>query len=183
MAKQDKNDLMKEAESSTVEIDGAYDKGVLNNKTGQSLIFKEDGSMNLITGKYSQFKVDSGSGTITTASLQNNEVSVQKDIMTDDLSINKHKLNSQLYELTNFKKVQENTIIGGLTVNATVLVKMWEPTLKKYVLIRRPMRTPVFSNVLDAYKLSEQLGVDVNVANDINKYKLEKQDKAKNKKE
>ena len=57
----------------------------------------------------------------------------------------------------------------------TVLVKAWEPTLKKYVLIRRQMRTPMFSNVLDAYKLSEQLEVDSAVSKDIAEYKIEKE--------
>lgn len=179
MATENKNDLMKNAESSTIQIDGAYDRGLQNRETGQSLIFREDGSMNLITGKYSQFKIDSETSTVTTASLQNNEVSVQKDIITEDLAINKHKLNSQLYELTNFKKVKDNMIVGGLTMMGTVLVKAWEPTLEKYVLIRRQMRTPVFSNVLDAYKLSEQLGVDINVSNDIANYKIEKQNEKK----
>lgn len=179
MATENKNDLMKNAESSTIQIDGAYDRGLQNRETGQSLIFREDGSMNLITGKYSQFKIDSETSTVTTASLQNNEVSVQKDIITEDLAINKHKLNSQLYELTNFKKVKDNMIVGGLTMMGTVLVKAWEPTLGKYVLIRRQMRTPVFSNVLDAYKLSEQLGVDINVSNDIANYKIEKQNEKK----
>lgn len=61
----------------------------------------------------------------------------------------------------------------------TVLVKAWEPTLKKYVLIRRQMRTPMFSNVLDAYKLSEQLEVDASVSKDIAEYKIEKENDKK----
>lgn len=181
MAKENKNDLMKDAESSTVQIDGAYDRGLQNRETGQSLIFREDGSMNLITGKYSQFKIDSDSGVVTTAALQSNDISVQRDIITDDLSINKHKLNNQLFELTNFKKLNNGAVIGGFTAMGTVLVKAWEPTLKKYVLIRRQMRTPVFSNVLDPYKVSEQLEVDPNVAKDIADYKISKEDKKKNK--
>ncbi len=179
MAKKNKNDLMKEAESSTTQVDGAYDRGLQNRETGQSLIFKEDGSMNLITGKYSQLKIDSDSGVITTAALQSNDISVQKDIITDDLAINKHKLNNQIYELTNFKKLSNGAVIGGFTAMATVLVKAWEPTLKKYVLIRRQMRTPIFSNVLDPYKVSEQLNVDPNVAKDIANYKIEKEEEKK----
>ncbi len=181
MAKKDKNDLLQEAQASSMKIDGAYDRGIQNKETGQSLVFKKDGSMNFITGKYSQFSVNSDSGTITSAALQNNEVSVQKDIITEDLSINKHKFNNQLYELTNFKKLESGAIVGGLTVMATVLVKAWEPTLKKYVLIRRQMRTPVFSNVLDAYKLSEQLGVDSSVSKDIAEYQIEKENNKKTK--
>lgn len=179
MAKKNKNDLMKEAQSSATQVDGAYDRGLQNRETGQSLIFKEDGSMNLITGKYSQLKIDSDSGTITTAALQSNDISVQKDIVTDDLAINKHKFNNQLYELTNFKKLNNGAVIGGFTAMGTVLVKAWEPTLKKYVLIRRQMRTPVFSNVLDPYKVSEQLGVDPNVSKDIANYKIQKEEEKK----
>lgn len=179
MAKENKNDLMQEAESSTIEIDGAYDRGLQNRETGQTLLFRGDGSMNMVTGKYSQLKVDSETGTVTIAALQSNDVAVQKDFSVEDLSINKHKLNAQLYELTNFKKLESGAVIGGLTIMGTVLVKAWEPTLKKYVLIRRQMRTPMFSNVLDAYKLSEQLEVDSSVSKDIAEYKIEKENDKK----
>ncbi len=179
MAKENKNDLMQEAESSTIEVDGAYDRGLQNRETGQTLLFRGDGSMNMVTGKYSQLKVDSETGTVTIAALQSNDVAVQKDFSVEDLSINKHKLNAQLYELTNFKKLESGAVVGGLTVMGTVLVKAWEPTLKKYVLIRRQMRTPMFSNVLDAYKLSEQLEVDASVSKDIAEYKIEKENDKK----
>lgn len=113
MAKENKNDLMQEAESSTIEVDGAYDRGLQNRETGQTLLFRGDGSMNMVTGKYSQLKVDSETGTVTIAALQSNDVAVQKDFSVEDLSINKHKLNAQLYELTNFKKLESGAVVGG----------------------------------------------------------------------
>ena len=36
--------------------------------------------------------------------------------------------------------------MGSMMMDGTVLVKTWEHTLQKWVLIRRPISTPMFSN-------------------------------------
>jgi hypothetical protein len=55
-------------------------------------------------------------------------------------------------------------------MNATVLVKCWEPTLEEFVLIRRPARFPIFGNLLDAYVVDERLDVYVDMSEDIANY-------------
>ena len=55
----------------------------------------------------------------------------------------------------------------------TVLVKTYEPTLKKWVLMRRPVRIPIFSNLLDAYAIDDLLDVDLaETYDDIADYKI-----------
>ena len=83
-------------------------------------------------------------------------------------------MNSYLYEITNMKKLQ-NTAIGNFTVMGTVLVKVYDFNLEKYVLIRRQVRVPMFSNVLDPYAIDERL--DIPDAKDtIYNYKINKDD-------
>ena len=57
--------------------------------------------------------------------------------------------------------------IGNLTMCGTVLVKAWEPTLQKWVLIRRPIRTPIFSNLLPLVGAHEGMGLDDNISEEI----------------
>ena len=61
--------------------------------------------------------------------------------------------------------------IGGMTMNTTVLVKAWEPTLEQYVLIRRPARFAVFGNLLDAYTVDERLDAEGHYDEDLLDYK------------
>ena len=114
---------------------------------------------------------------------KNHTITVQKDIVAKDVSINCHKLNSQLYELTNMKQVM-NTSIGNLTMMGTVLVKTYEPTLKKWVLMRRQVRIPIFSNLLDSAVVDDRLDLDLSNSYDqLIKYKIDlsNNDKDKNK--
>ena len=60
--------------------------------------------------------------------------------------------------------------MGNLMMDATILVKAWEPTLEKYVLIRRPARFPIFSNILDAYMVDERLDIYVDMSEDLENY-------------
>ena len=101
--------------------------------------------------------------------MQSNTITVQKDIVANDIVVNRHKINSQLWELTNFKN-NHDTIMGNMMMDATILVKAWEPTLQKYVLIRRPARFPVFSNLLDAYVVDDRLDIYVDMSEDIANY-------------
>ena len=122
------------------------------------------------SGIYAQFKCDKDSGVITDVSLQSVSTTVQRELTTSDLIINRHKFNTQLLEFTNLK-ANCKTVMGDLTVNATILVKAWEPTLEQYVLIRRPARFPVFGNLLDAYMLDDRLEATGNYTEDLVEYK------------
>ena len=50
---------------------------------------------------------------------------------------------------------------------STVLVKAWEPTLKKWVLIRRLARMPLFSTMLNLPDAPEDLSIDTNISDEI----------------
>jgi hypothetical protein len=69
-----------------------------------------------------------------------------------------------------------NTVMGDLTVNSTILVKAWEPTLQQYVLIRRPARFPVFGNLLDAYIVDDRYELEGDFAEDLLEYKRDLND-------
>lgn len=174
MATITKENLFQQALASSVRISTNSDKGLINKNSGSSVIMKEDGTYNTSSGIYAQYKQNPETGTATEMSLHSNTITVQKDLIANDISINYHKLNSQLYELTNMKEVM-NTSIGNLTMAGTVLVKTYEPTLKKWVLMRRQVRLPIFSNLLDAYALDETLGLDLgNTYDNISDYKINK---------
>ena len=50
---------------------------------------------------------------------------------------------------------------------SSVLVKAWEPTLKKWVLIRRLARMPLFSPILNLSDAPEELSIDTNISDEI----------------
>ena len=178
MAKKDtetsKYNLFDVIQNKNKTIDTKKDVGFYNKTSKASVVYKGDGSTTNANGFYAQYKNDQESGVATELSLQSNTITVQKDIVAKDIAINFHKLNSQLYELTNMKQVM-GTAIGNLTMMGTVLVKTWEPSLKKWVLIRRQVRIPVFSNILDPYAIDENIGLDLDEAYDsIADYKISK---------
>ena len=57
----------------------------------------------------------------------------------------------------------------------TVLVKVYDFNLEKYVLIRRQVRVPMFSNLLDPYVIDERLDVP-DGSTSIYRYKINKDD-------
>ena len=145
------------------------DKGFVNDKTGGSLLIDEQGNITVAASKTVQYKMKYSEGQATEISMQSNTITNRKNIVTDEIIINNHKLNPQLWQYTNYKRLYDDptSAIGALTVNATVLVKTWEPTLEKWVLIRRPIRTPLFSNVLPIPDAPETMGMQE--ATDISK--------------
>ena len=150
------------------------DKGFINPLAKTSIVSRASGSTNIVSGIYAQLKCDRASGVVTEVALHSVVNAVQRELSISDLIINRHKLNSQLYEFTNLKS-NLGTIMGNLTVDATVLVKTWEPHLEQYVLIRRPARFPVFSHLLDAYEIDERLKLDLDdvFAEDITSFKAQ----------
>jgi hypothetical protein len=164
-----KKNLFNETVAKTKRADRQTDEYTINKDSGANITAKGDGSTTMISGIYAQYKTDKNTGVATEISLQSNTITVQKEIVTNDLILNRHKLNSQLYEFTNLKN-NHGTIMGNLMMDATILVKAWEPTLEKYVLIRRPARFPIFGNMLDAYMVDERLDIYVDMSEDLKNY-------------
>lgn len=164
-----KKNLFNETVAKTKRADRQTDEYTINKDSGANITAKGDGSTTMISGIYAQYKTDKNTGVATEISLQSNTITVQKEIVTNDLILNRHKLNSQLYEFTNLKN-NYGTIMGNLMMDATILVKAWEPTLEKYVLIRRPARFPIFGNMLDAYMVDERLDIYVDMSEDLKNY-------------
>ena len=150
------NESIKKSKTATI----GDDKGLINSKSETSIVSRAGGSTTINSGIYAQLKCDKTSGVVTEIALQSVVNAVQRELAASDLIINRHKLNTQLLEFTNLKS-NMNTIMGDLTVNATILVKTWEPNLEQFVLIRRPARFPVFGHLLDAYQIDERLYLDM----------------------
>ena len=146
------------------------ESGIINCNTGSSLRMDSEGNTTVAASKTVQYKLQYSEGKATEISLESNTITNRKNIETDEIVINKHKLNSQLYELTDMKEfLGDNTkAIGNFTVYGTVLVKAWEPYLKKWVLIRRKIRTPLFSNQLNITYCPNDMKIDDNITNEIN---------------
>ena len=150
---------------------GGKDKGTIG-KGGASRIIKEDNVAVDSFGLYTQRIANGNNNSLTDISLQHNLKNVRTNFACSDFIINNHKLNSYMYEITNMKQLQD-TAIGNFTVSGTVLVKTYDRELEKWVLVRRQVRVPVFSNLLDSYHIDERLGVtDSNTK--IQKYKIDK---------
>lgn len=160
----------------TGQADLSGDVGFINPVSNASIIVRDDGNINVTADEYTQMKIDKNSSAIIESSLSSTTNAVIREVNASDIKVNKHKFNNQLIELTDFKNVNGN-IIGNMMLNGTVLVKTWEPFLEKWVLIRRPISTVMFSNRLNIPSTPEQLEVDINVLDeeDIKKYYIEKE--------
>lgn len=157
-----KQNIVAELKERAENANRSKEKGVVNNKTGSSLLLDESGNVTVAASKTVQYKMSYSQGQATEISMQSNTITNRKNIQTDEITVNKHKLNPQLWQLTDMKRYQGDptSAIGNLTMYGTVLVKAWEPTLEKWVLIRRPMRTPIFSNLLPLPTTPEAMGLD-----------------------
>lgn len=161
-------DLLSEAKEVTSYIDDIGDKGIINKKNGSSVIVRENGDIS-ISPSLSASQKYTASGYSIEQSIESNTITVRKRIEADEIIINNHKLNPALYELSDMRKLFgfPDVAIGGLTLNTTVLVKAWEPTLKKWVLIRRPARMPAFSPVLNLPNAPEEMDINTDIKNEI----------------
>lgn len=136
-------------------------KGFINDKTGGSIIIDEQGDVTIAASRTVQYKMKYSEGQATEVSMQSNTITNRKNLKADELIINNHKLNPQLWQMTDMKRLHGDPTsgVGGLTLCTTVLVKTWEPSLEKWVLIRRPLRTPLFSNLLPIPDVPETMGI------------------------
>ena len=159
--------LLAEAKEKTDFMEGT-DRGMVNPSTGSSMIIRENGDITLASGLESQYKMSSG-GCVLEESLESHTRTVRKVLEADEIVINNHKLNPALYELSDMRSMFgfADIAIGGMTMNTTVLVKAWEPTLQKWVLIRRPARIPLFSPVLNLPDAPEGMDINSDISQEI----------------
>lgn len=171
-----KANLFNKTKKNVGKLDKANDAGYVNRDTKSAMVSKADGGNSITAGPYAQSKMDQESGTIINYSLHNNESSVVKNLDFVDLNVNSHKFNNRLVELADFRDINGNTI-GGLCMDGTVLVKTYEHSLKKWVLIRRPYSAAMFSHRLNIPSVSKQLGLDMNEKIDnVSEYYIKKEE-------
>ena len=149
--------------------DRTRDTGIVNSENGSSAIINGAGDIILAASKSSQYKMKKAKGSASEITYQSNTLTVRKNLEADDIIINKHKLNPQLHELTDQVELfgDKQLSIGNLTMSGYVLVKAWEPFLKKWVLIRRPMRTPLFFDKINIAGAIPNTSSDDNIKEEI----------------
>lgn len=149
-------------QAKTQNLSRMKEKGLINEKTGAALAIREEGQINLTSSLYSQYKLNPNGSSIE-QTMESNTVAVRKNFNVDEFIINNHKLNPSLYELTDFKRMKlplnQEAIVGNFCVCGSILVKAWEPNLKRYMLIRRPVRMPMFFNQLNVPEINAGLGI------------------------
>lgn len=134
---------------------------------GSSVTTKKDGSVSIVSGHGSASEQKSPLGIVTKSSTREDIKTNVYSVDAEDVIINNHKLNNKLYELADFKKVLDGydktpSIVGGLTMLGTVLVKAWEPNLKRYVLVRRQVNIPMFSPSIGGPRANPGLKIENN---------------------
>lgn len=156
------NNTIADVQNMSMFAQRGHEAFMINKKTHSSIAIRQNGQINLAADFYAQYKINPG-GKITEQSLESTVITNRRSIIADDVLINEHKLNPYLYELTNMKKLEspynEKIIAGNLCMAGSVLVKAWESDLHRYVLIRRPVRLPVFSPILNVPEINEGLGI------------------------
>lgn len=154
---------LSDLENKAKNLNRMTEKGLINESIGSSAIVRDNGQINLTASTSSQYKLNPNGQSIE-QTLESNTISVRKNFSVNELIINNHKLNPDLYELTDFKTRDilpgQDVIIGNLCVYGSVLVKAWEPNLKRYVLIRRPIRVSMFSNKLNTPSINSGLNIN-----------------------
>lgn len=143
-------------------IKRGHESALMNDTTRSSVVIRHDGQINISANRYAQFKLNP-SGKIIEEALESVQLSNRHKIQTDDMVINEHKLNPYLYELTDMKKLasayNDEMYVGNFCLFGSVLTKSWDMNLKRYVLIRRPARMPMFSTVLNVPEINTGLGI------------------------
>lgn len=128
----------------------------------------EDSNVVLASNEYAQLKVKSD-GSIDQISFENNITANRTNISCDEIIINGHKLNPQFYNNTDMRNMHgsQYKAIGNMNIYSTVLVKTFDKRLKKEVLIRRPMLSPLFSPTINLPNAPEEYDIDTNISNEL----------------
>ena len=159
--------------------DRQSDVGLVNPKNSSMVVIKENGDINLTQNETSNIKINNNQ--VVETAPESVTVTNRKTLHTDEIVVNNHKLNPQILELSDVRVLFDNPddAIGNLMMDGTVLVKTWEPNLNRYVLMRRKIRTPLFSKTLNTPQAPENMDVVTQFIDrlDINAAKLLKQEK------
>lgn len=131
--------------------------GFVNKENSSSIILKENGNINLVSNPTTGIRINEDK--IYQVANERETITNRDNYKVDEIIINNQKLNMKLIEYSDTKVLFENSndCIGNLCINGTVLVKTWSENLGRYVLIRRKIRTPMFSQQLNAIDAPEQL--------------------------
>lgn len=140
------------------------EKAIINEHSHASITLRENGQINISAGPYSQYKLNP-SGMNTEYSMESGLIANRRNISVDEIVINDHKFNNQIFEYSDMKSIklpgsEVPYIIGDLMLSGTVLVKAWEPNLKRYMLIRRPALMRMFSPKLNLPEIHGALGIN-----------------------
>ena len=122
-----------------------------------SIVMKENTSVAMAVGNSSKLSVDNG--TINSVSNTHRIKANRIDLNFDEILFNGHKLNNRIFELADFRELQDKpgSVVGDFMVKGTVLVKSWEPNLGRYVLIRRDIIMPLFGQNTTLVEIAEGL--------------------------
>lgn len=157
------NTKLDEIKDKSKYIGRTTEKGFVNEEYGSSMALRENGQISLAAGKQAQIKMNP-SGTVDTIGLETVTTSNRVKFFTDEMVINNHKLNPNLYEFTGFKTVplQDNQFatVGNFTMAGYVLVRAWDRQLGRYMMIRRPARIAPFGPKLNVPDINSALKID-----------------------
>lgn len=157
------NTKLDEIKDKSKYIGRTTEKGFVNEEYGSSMALRENGQISLAAGKQAQMKMNP-SGTVDILGLEIVNTSNRIKYYTDELVINDHKLNPNLWELTGFKSVplQDNQFatVGNFTMAGYVLVRAWDRQLGRYMMIRRPARIAPFGPRLNVADIHSALKID-----------------------
>ena len=157
------NTKLDEIKDKSKYIGRTTEKGFVNEEYGSSMALRENGQISLAAGKQAQMKMNP-SGTVDILGLEIVNTSNRIKYYTDELVINDHKLNPNLWELTGFKSVplQDNQFatVGNFTMAGYVLVRAWDRQLGRYMMIRRPARIAPFGPRLNVADIHHALKID-----------------------
>ena len=135
---------------------------LINKKTHSSIAIRQNGQINLASSLYSQYKLNP-TGKAVEQALESVALTNRRKVNADDAVINEHKLSPYLYQLTDMRKMNtvynDSILVGNFCPYGSVLIKAWEPDLKRYVLIRRTVKLPMFSPLLNVPEIHEGVGV------------------------
>lgn len=139
------------------------DKGLVNENGGRTSIALRDNKVNIAASTNANSKVDGKSQQIINVSFEEKTITNRRSIETDELAINGHKINPDLWEYTDFKVYQDQYggahQVGRFNILGSVLVKAWDHQLGRYMLIRRPAFMPMFAPILNVPEINEALDI------------------------
>ena len=158
-----RRETLSDVQNKSMNISRMSEQALVQENVGASIALRKDGQINLASSKYSQQKV-SPNGTTSEVSLESNVTTNRRNILTDEITINHRKMNPNLSEYGDLKFVQlpmnEKAIVGMFCVGGSIMVKAWEEHLKRYMLIRRPCRMPMFGTTLNVPGIHPGLDIE-----------------------